>query len=280
MDILNQNIQAKIQIVENYILKAVAETSKRFTPLSLEKAVSKKYQFGKKNIKLIIRSLIEKKEITYTYKYGCTFLEKSFNRPVRISKYVVLKPHGNQYKQAHEDIVVEIKHGVSFGTGMHPTTRLAVRGIEYALKTNCPPKDRSNNTCLLDIGTGSGVLAITAIKLGINKGTGIDIDPCAIAEARENIRINNLEDKIVISNLQLENIDKRFFMIIANLRYPSIKKMFLRISEITDKPGLVIISGIKADELSDLIDIYTPKNFIVIWKKIENHWAGIVFSKV
>lgn len=266
--------------IRKAILKTVLESPKRFTPIALEKRISQKFALEKKAAKRVISDLITKGDITYIYQYGCTFLERSFNKPVHISKYVVLKPPEISYTPESEAVVIEIRHGASFGTGQHPTTRLAIRGIAYALKDNAYIKDK-RETSLLDIGTGSGVLAITAVRMGIEKGIGIDTDPCAIAEARENVRINGLENRIDVSNRPVENIrNRRFSLITANLRYPTLCLLFSHLTEIADKGGVVILSGIKADELPDLLRVYTKRHFECRWREVEKDWAGVVMQRV
>ena len=269
---------SKINTIRNDIHDMVTESQKSITPLELEKAISNKYLLNKKQVKSIIRDLNESGDLAYIYRYGCTFLEKSFNRPVRISKHVVLKPPGNHYTPKNEDVVIQMGHGASFGTGEHPTTRLSVRGIEHVLTNDENLKDKKE-TALLDIGTGSGILVITAVMFGIKMGMGIDIDPCARAEARENVKLNGLKDKIDIPHQPIENISGLFSIITANLRYPTIKKLLFHINRITDKNGFVIISGIKANELKDVLRIYAKKQFRCLWKEIEKDWAGIVLKK-
>jgi len=266
----------------NSIIKAILETvsgsREKITPIALEKIASEKYALGKKQVKSVIQGLIAKGELIYTYQYGSTFLEKSFNRPVRISKHVVIKPPENSFASKPGDVVINLVQGASFGTGQHPTTRLAMKGIDYALK-ECGHSKENKKTCLLDVGTGSGILVIAAVLLGIQKGMGIDIDPCAIAEAGENIKINGLEHRIDICDRAFEKIDRVFSMITANLRYPTIKRLLPYISETVHKKGFVVLSGIKTGEIRDLLDIYQAKGFLCRWKENEQDWVGVVFEK-
>ena len=261
------------------ILETVSGTREKITPIALEKIASEKFALGKKQVKSVIQGLIAKGELIYTYQYGSTFLEKSFNRPVRISKHVVIKPPENSFKSKPGDVVINLAQGASFGTGQHPTTRLAVKGIDYALK-ECGHFKENKNTCLLDVGTGSGILVIAAVFMGITKGTGIDIDPCAIAEARENIKINGLEHRIDICDRAFEKINRVFSMITANLRYPTIKRLLPYMYETVHKKGFVVLSGIKTGEKKELLGIYQEKGFLCRWKEVEQDWAGIVFEKI
>ena len=261
------------------ILEIVTDSREKITPIALEKIASEKFALGKKQIKSVIQGLIAKGELIYTYQYGSTFLEKSFTRPVRISKHIVIKPPENSFASKPGDVVIDLIQGASFGTGQHPTTRLAVKGIDYALK-ECGQFKENKNACLLDVGTGSGILAIAAVLLGIEKGTGIDIDPCAIAEARENIKINGLEHRIDICDIAFEKIDRASLMITANLRYPTIKRLLPHMYKTVHKKGFVVLSGIKTGEMKDMLNIYQEKGFLCRWKEKEQDWVGVVFEKI
>ena len=265
--------------VRQKVFETVSESSKKLTYGELEKRLSQKFAVPKKALKTAISELVEDRQLIYTYNLGCSFLEKSFNKPTRISKRVVLKPPGMHYTPESHEVVIVIPQGASFGSGEHPTTRLAVRGIEAALSGKiCFSK--TNHSRALDIGTGSGILAIVAVGLGIKKALGIDIDPCSRSEAKKNIRLNHMEDRIRILDRDIENINEKFFLITANLRYPTLSRLCSLISKITEKPGMVVVSGIKTDEVTDILNSYTRKGFRCTWKAVEKEWAGMVFVKV
>ncbi|MDL1982567.1 MAG: 50S ribosomal protein L11 methyltransferase, partial [Deltaproteobacteria bacterium] len=210
------------------MLDIIEDSRRKVTPGELGKALSRKYSLERKEIRSLIRGLVTENFLAYTSHYGRTFLEKSFNKPVRISNHVILKPPGVNYKYREDDVVIEICQGVSFGNGQHPTTRLAIRGIEYALN-EINLLEEKDKTSVLDIGTGSGVLGITALLLGIKNAIGVDIDPCSIKEARDNAKINKLEDKFVIKNMSLEDLNTKFTLITANLRYPTLMTIYHRL---------------------------------------------------
>ena len=260
-------------------MKYVAASSARLTPQYLEKAISKTYCLKKTRAKAMLKELVERGQLEYTYEFGSTYLVRSFNKPVRIAARVVLVPVGQSYRPTTDEVVIQIKPGVAFGGGRHPTTRLSVNAIEYILKRVRP--DFLNRDCsVLDIGTGSGILAIAAVCLGIKNGLGLDIDPCAIAEAGENIALNNLENRIVISDRQIDSIDQTFAMVIANLRYPSLKKLYPQISESTESGGWVVLSGFRPHEQTDLLGLYTAGYFKCIWTAEENDWAAAILKRI
>lgn len=266
-----------IRAIRQKVFETVSESNKKLTYGELEKRLSLKFAISKKVLKTAISDLVADRQLVYTYNLGCSFLEKSFNKPTRISKRVVLKPPGMRYTPKSDEVVIVIPQGASFGSGEHPTTRLAVRGIEAALSgKNCFVK--TNHTRALDIGTGSGILAITAVLLGIKRALGIDIDPCSRSEAKKNISLNNMEDQIQILDRNIENINEIFSLITANLRYPTLKRLCSHISKITEKQGVVVVSGIKTDEVTDILNTFTRKGFSCTWKAVEKDWVGLVFA--
>ena len=242
------------------VLAIVEESSRRLTPGELRKRLLGKNFADQKAIKTAISDLISSRELKYTYHLGCSFLEKSYEKPTRVSKRVVLKPPGMVYEPASCDIVIDISKGASFGFGDHPTTRLAIQGIEAALSENHGIL-KADNSRALDIGTGSGVLAIAAVLMGIKGAVGIDIDACARDEAQKNIRLNSLEHRINILDTRVEDIKETYSLITANLRYPTLKRLCPHIAGITQKKGAVVVSGIKSDEVEDLVNDFSKFHF-------------------
>jgi ribosomal protein L11 methyltransferase len=155
---------------------------------------------------------------------------------------------------------------------------LAIQGIEYVCLTDT---NIANNTSsiVLDVGTGSGILVVTAVLFGISKGLGIDIDPCARAEAYENIIANGLENRIVISKQSVESIDQMFSLITANLRFPTLKKMAYPFAEMIPPQGFIILSGIKVAEMQSVLEVYTKRFFRRFWSANELGWAAVVLQR-
>jgi len=268
MRIDSSNILVNPAAVRAHVLRMVADSTVRVTPSALEKTLIETHGLTKKQVKAVIRDLVSDGELAYTYEFGSTFLEPSFNKPVRVSTHVVLKPPGHNYQPESEDVLIQIKPGAAFGDGRHPTSRLAIRGIEYVLKKikSDRPEDQSR---VLDIGTGSGILVLAAVRLGIHQGVGIDIDPAARSEA-----------KVEISDQYLETIEGSFDLVTANLRYPTLKKIGSCLREITHPKGFIVCSGIRSHELPDLMKAYDRKNFEFFWKDETHDWVGVVFKSI
>jgi len=220
--------------IRRKVLAIVEESSRRLTPAELRKRLFVKINVDEKALKTVISDLVLSRELTYTYQFGCSFLEKSYEKPTRVSRQIVLKPPDMVYEPASSDIVINILKGVSFGFGDHPTTRLAIQGIEAALLDKHGDFNFDEGRAL-DIGTGSGVLAIAAVFIGIKRAVGIDIDSCARAEAQKNIQLNALEHRINILDTRVEDIKETYSLITANLRYPTLKRLCPHIAGITQK---------------------------------------------
>ena len=267
-----------IQRIEKAILAIVAASPARLTPQHLKKTVAVSYGLDKTRAKAVLKNLVARGELEYTYEFGSTFLVLSFNKPVRISDYVIVKPPGHRFKATPDDVVISIQPGAAFGGGRHPTTRLSARAVEYVLKT-VRPNWLSKDCAVLDIGTGSGILAIAAVCLGVKKGLGIDSDPCALAEAAENRDINLLQDRLDISGRKIGTIDAAFSLVIANLRYPSLKNFYRQIVRLTDTNGWLVLSGFRISEMQDLVALYTGRHFEAAWTADEHDWAAIVLKK-
>jgi ribosomal protein L11 methyltransferase len=270
--------QTEIQTIFSDVIATIASSTTKLTPCALEKLIIERYGLNRKQTKTVIRDLVFSGELTYTYEFGSTFLERSFTKPVRISRQVVLTPPGHPYRSQPKDVLVQLKPGASFGIGRHPSTRLAIKAIEFVLLGDQAVDKRKDRT-VLDIGTGTGVLILTAVLGGMDGGVGIDIDSCARVEAAANVKINGLEDRIMISEQSLETIGQQFTMVMANLRYPSLKKLVSRLTEVTDNRGILILSGIKNSEMDDLLEVYTKAYFKCLWTDNELGWAGVVLQK-
>ncbi|MBC2717787.1 MAG: methyltransferase [Desulfobacteraceae bacterium] len=259
------------------ILELVLNSDRKLSQSSIENILSSELNIKRKEIRKALNGLISEGELEYTYIFGTSYVEKSFNRPVRISSSVIVKPYNLTYNQLDSDIVIDIFPGISFGSGEHPTTRLSIQGIEYALKDQKLIHDFQNST-VLDIGTGSGILAIATLKFGIETGIGVDTDPCSISEAKKNARINGLENRIRILNPS-EQPNATFSFITANLRFPDIMNLFPVISK-NSKPGApVVLSGIRPEEIDAVIDRYTKNNFKCLLTSEEKNWSCLVLQK-
>lgn len=258
----------------------LASNPRRFTSGDLEKALAGRLSTTRRQARKTIYRLVTAGELIYSYEDGHTFLVPSFQRTVRVSGRVLLTPPDRNCSTEtnRDDVIVRLNTGSAFGNGSHPTTRLAIRAIDTMLSDKIWRR-RFNSGSVLDIGTGTGVLIIAALRLGMGSGLGIDVDPCARTEARENVLINGLEDRIQISAKSVGQIYGTFAMVLANLRYPSLIRYFQPIADLTDPGGIVILSGIRMAEVSEIEGVYGRAPFRKRWQSDENGWAASAFMK-
>lgn len=251
---------------------------RRRTPADILKRFLQSPRLTRGLVRAAVQELVAAGELAYTFEHGRTFLEPSFDRPVRVGERIILSPPGKRSRPEAGDVVIRIMAGASFGAGRHPTTRLALRGIEHVLTRPEKPVGGTGSR-VLDIGTGSGVLAIAALKLGIDSGTAIDIDPCALAEAKANLRLNGLAGRMAVSDAAAEHITGSFELVTANLRLPTLLRLAPSVAAWTPPGAAVVMSGIRVEELSEVLNAYGSGFFIKEWAGEEDEWMGLVLIK-
>lgn len=193
---------------------------------------------------------------------------KEYFHPVRVSEHIVIKPSWEEYIPAVGDIVIELDPGMAFGTGTHHTTAMCVRCLEDVIK----PKH-----VVFDIGTGSGILAVAAAKLGAASVRAVDLDPVAVRVAKENIAFNNVAAKIEITQGDLlTGITGKADIIVANIIADIIIKMLPDVRVRLADNGVFIGSGIIAERLGDVTAALLDHGFVVDRVIEEGGWVAIV----
>jgi len=231
-----------------------------------------------KTVRLAIKDLVSLGELAYTYVYGTSYLGRSFDRPVRISKRIVIKPPDKICGPKKGDVVIDIARGAAFGDGAHPTTSLALRAMDGVLDDQlCLAK--KSHLAGLDVGTGSGILAIALAKLGVERVVGTDLDPCALSEATHNVWLNGCGPQVVITNTPLDQLAGCFSVIVANLAYPTLRRLAALLSGKMDKDGLLIVSGFKEPVSKGLSAAYAEQGLRLIQEEADREWACLILRK-
>ena len=158
----------------------------------------------------------------------------------------------------------------------HATTRLSVCALDALLagQGGVNPLPARG----IDIGTGSGVLAIVAARLGVKQVVALDIDPCARKEAADNIALNDLSHSVVVFDGHLEAVTGPVSLVIANLRLPTLKRYAPRIEALVEPGGAMVFSGIRENEAPGLAQVYGAMGDCV-WEKVEGGWCAMVFIR-
>lgn len=190
--------------------------------------------------------------------------------PVYITDRLVIYPTWKEHeiKDRTDLIKIQIDPKMAFGTGHNETTRLVLKQMcEYI-----EPGDLK----LLDFGTGTGILCIAGIKLGMEYATGLDIDPDAIENAKENIELNKVKDFIKFENCSIESIDSdEYDIITANIISSVIVPNIEHIKRNLKSSGKIFISGILKDEKDDFGKFLESNGFEIIEIISESEWVGI-----
>ncbi|MGV8058113.1 MAG: 50S ribosomal protein L11 methyltransferase [Smithellaceae bacterium] len=179
---------------------------------------------------------------------------KKYFKPIRVSNNIIVKPTWERYAPSSRDIVIEIDPGMAFGTGQHASTRMCIEALEDIIM-----KDRTvQNWKVLDVGCGTGILGITAAKLGAQDVICLDNDQKATEIAAENAAINHVADYLHIINKDALAIKEPRNLIIANLTSNLLLKLCRHFTRLLEPEGYMIISGIIEQDAQEI-----EKNFTI-----------------
>lgn len=193
---------------------------------------------------------------------------KEFFHTEKIGARTVIKPTWEEYEAKAREIVVELDPGAAFGTGQHATTSLCIRALEDLVRPGMT---------VFDVGTGSGVLAIVAAKLGAKRVEAVDFDPVAVRVARENVRQNGAEDVVRTERSDLlKSVAGKADLIIANIIADIIVRLFGEVEGSLAAGGTMLLSGIIEDRLADVVEAAGRHGFSVEKIEQEKGWAAVI----
>lgn len=193
---------------------------------------------------------------------------KRFYKPFRAGKTLVVKPTWERYDPQIGDQVIEIDPGMAFGSGTHETTGMCLELLEDALH---------GGEHVIDVGTGSGILAIGAALLGAKDVLAIDIDPTAVRVARENIAHNHLTGRVraVEGNL-LEKTDAQCDLCVANIIADVICQFAAPLNSHIRPGGLFICSGIIKEREDDVRRALTEASYTLLEVRRKGEWVAML----
>ncbi|MCX5849260.1 MAG: 50S ribosomal protein L11 methyltransferase [Deltaproteobacteria bacterium] len=200
---------------------------------------------------------------------------KKFFQPIRVSNNIIVKPTWERYTPASRDIVIEIDPGMAFGTGQHASTRMCIEAIEDIIM-----KDRSiKEWKVLDVGCGTGILGITAAKMGAQDVICVDIDKKAVEIAGENAAINNVKPFLRVLNKNAATIDKPRNLIIANLTSNLLLTLRPHLIQLLLPEGYMIISGIIEQDAKNIEEQFSADPLTLHRMITEKEWVCYVLKK-
>ncbi len=190
---------------------------------------------------------------------------------IEVSDRIVIKPSFKEYSAKPNQIVITVDPKMSFGTGEHQSTKLSLLLIEKYLKKGMK---------MLDVGTGTGILAIAAAKLGADKVIAIDNDEWSYENSIENTVVNSVHEKVDVRLGEINGvIENDFDLIVANIQ----KDVLLQIkSEVFNRlkiDGILILAGLLTQDENDIRAEYEKIGFVWKESRILGEWIAVVFQK-
>ena len=184
------------------------------------------------------------------------------------SRTIVIRPPHIAYAAAAGEVVIDLSPGLAFGTGQHQSTRLSLSLLADAIDADSPPT-------VLDLGTGSGILACAAAKLGARSVLGVDIDPLAVDAARETARRNQVGDAVEIREGSGPG-DGRYGLILANLTADLLQGLAAEIAGAADLGGQLIASGFIDARREEVAAALATAGFEIVETRTEDEWAALL----
>ena len=189
---------------------------------------------------------------------------------MRIGRHVVIRPTWRRHRAAPDDVVLALDPGMAFGTGLHPTTRLCLVALERLADAG-----RMTGARVLDVGCGSGILAIAAVRLGAADAVGVDTDPIAIESTLANARRNRLAPRIRASVGSLPTGEPPFDVIAANLIAGVLVQIAAQLAAELAAGGRLVASGIFVDREGEVRHAFEAAGLAVTERTAEGDWVAL-----
>jgi ribosomal protein L11 methyltransferase len=202
---------------------------------------------------------------------------KQHYQPIRIGQRLVILPAWMDSTDPNR-IAIKIEPGMAFGTGTHPTTQLCLELMEKVFDANHPSH-------AIDVGCGSGILSIAAIKLGAKSALGVDIDAGSIKNARENANLNHVGEELLLAVGSVQEIFEGRFpfrkspLVIANILAPVIIRLLdAGLADLLEENGTLLLSGILQEQVETVIEAAQAKGLRLNEQKQIEDWVALTMS--
>ena len=233
-----------------------------------QKDIEERLQFLKENCPFDYGTL----SLTVGVVDDCDWIEswKQYYKPIKAGR-VTIVPEWIEYVPQDGEYIVKIDPGMAFGTGEHESTKMCLDLLQSL---------GMEGKSVIDVGTGSGILALAAAKLGAEHVEAYDIDDNAVKSAKENCALNNLDDKIIVANANL--LDKtagKFDVVLANITADVLITLARSLGNYMKKDGIVIISGIILKREDDVKNAFEEAGFSVFERINKGEWVAFGLTK-
>jgi ribosomal protein L11 methyltransferase len=199
---------------------------------------------------------------------------RRFFSPHKVGRLLWITPPWVAPPESRRRHVITIEPGMAFGTGTHATTRGCLEFVEQ-LATGF----NGGELTALDVGTGSGILAIALAKLGAASVVALDNDPTALKVARGNVRVNRVERKIRLASCPVENLQESFDLVVANLTAETILDLAAPLAERVAAGGHLVLSGILRHKAGQVARRFAPVPFRLARRNRSKEWVTLLLQK-
>jgi ribosomal protein L11 methyltransferase len=189
---------------------------------------------------------------------------------MRVGKRLVVRPSWREHEVAAGDVVLTLDPGMAFGTGLHPTTRLCLAGLERWSDQGLLERAR-----VLDVGCGSGILGIAAGLLGAAQVVGVDTDPLAVEATLANAARNDLGDRLIARQGSLPVADAPFDLVVANLIASLLAQLAPLLASSVRPGGRLLTSGIFIDREAEVVSALAGVGLAVVDRSAEGDWVAL-----
>lgn len=200
---------------------------------------------------------------------------KEFFHTERVSKRVVIKPSWEDYSEIEDDVVIDIDPGMSFGTGNHPTTRICLKFMDRLAESR-------SGDCFLDIGSGSGILSIAAVKLGFCDVTAYDYEDASVKISKDNFKRNGVEGSINVFRADATSYvsDKKYDAVVANMLahivIASAEAIVANLKKSSD--SRLILSGSMKHQYQNMCDAFSKLGVEEVDSLVYDNWQSGIFK--
>ena len=195
---------------------------------------------------------------------------KAYFPVMRIGRRLVIRPTWRRHRREPGDVVLALDPGMAFGTGLHPTTRLCLAGVEDLADRGVLADAR-----VLDVGCGSGILSIAALKLGASRAVGVDTDPIAIEASAANARRNGVMRRLRVRQGSLPSGDEQCDVVLAKLIAGVLVTLAAGLHDELRRGGTIIASGIFVDREADVVEAFAAVGLVVVGRTAEGDWVAL-----
>lgn len=198
---------------------------------------------------------------------------KAHFSPFFITSDIVIAPTWEKYTPVNDEKVIVMDPGMAFGTGHHATTALALEMVEQEVR-------RQGSCSVLDVGTGTGVLAIAAVLFGAGDVLGIDNDPIAVDVAGENAVLNTVDTVMRTSGAPVGDVAGQFGLVIANIVHDVLQELADDLAARTVSQGRLILSGVlHGAQVDSITKAFEQRGFTLLQETTRDEWAALLFEK-